>query len=624
MTIARGTYRFRLLMTSVQGEIAARLLTQGQLPEQDCPRRLARICFSTLAGDAGHYWLGSDETTGLRDAITKIVAQQRHRAPRWAVEAEAVLHLCERTLGLNPNAHLWPSLGNVHRLQRDRRAGCGTYSTPSSVLSPLCRHVLRYLPRSELGAPALLDLSIEGGSFPLEVLRQLRGRRVRFFGLDRDVAATSLAREVFDWAIRRSGRVGLSLRTSHRDSLFAPLPSGWPSAFEGVIGNPPWKRCSPRERRRFALRFPTLGSGHCDVYQAFILRAHELLRPGGVLGYILPSEFLFNSGAESVRRLLLDHYEIHELLLFPRGAFIEVPCIAPVGIVARKLSGRRASRSHITVLRVQTDVGRAERSPESRRIPTAGLWTGDRRAAFNPVLDSRNAWIRRLEGDQTLADLGELHSGALPVRDRGSPVQIPFAGLLGRHVRPFHTCARSAVQFSAGSTALHRALRTEWVSRTKVILKSVRCVTLARRLCAGRAGRGVVPVNTAAMFIPRSTLICSLVEALLNSDVANAWYKAHDLSRKIRLTVLERLPIVWDLRSWKTIAELGTSLRELSTMECAACQRFSGAQALSPSRSHGKRLIVTLKELNHEVERLYRLSQHQARVVARLSAVRVF
>ncbi len=50
--------------------------------------------------------------------------------------------------------------------------------------------------------------------------------------------------------------------------------------------------------------------GHADLYRFFVERTHQVLRPDGVAGLILPHSFYANEGATGVRRLLLDQNRI--------------------------------------------------------------------------------------------------------------------------------------------------------------------------------------------------------------------------------------------------------------------------------------------------------------------------
>jgi adenine-specific DNA-methyltransferase len=74
-------------------------------------------------------------------------------------------------------------------------------------------------------------------------------------------------------------------------------------AFDAVIGNPPYIRLQDipmAERVRLREMFPHL-RGNFDLYMAFIFKALSVLRPGGLLVFIIPRGWLTSKAGESVR-----------------------------------------------------------------------------------------------------------------------------------------------------------------------------------------------------------------------------------------------------------------------------------------------------------------------------------
>jgi hypothetical protein len=98
--------------------------------------------------------------------------------------------------------------------------------------------------------------------------------------------------------------------------------------FDAVIGNPPWDMVRGdsgdddlRAVRRGDARATTafvreagiyrVGShAHVNRYQLFVERGLQLLRPGGRLGFVLPSGVLVDAGAAALRRELFDRAEL--------------------------------------------------------------------------------------------------------------------------------------------------------------------------------------------------------------------------------------------------------------------------------------------------------------------------
>jgi len=80
--------------------------------------------------------------------------------------------------------------------------------------------------------------------------------------------------------------------------------------YDMIVGNPPWGAdLDGWTRDEIGRRFPDCGEER-DSFAVFVIRAWELLRPGGVLGFILPNSWLTVDGYAPFRRWLLENFEI--------------------------------------------------------------------------------------------------------------------------------------------------------------------------------------------------------------------------------------------------------------------------------------------------------------------------
>jgi hypothetical protein len=96
-------------------------------------------------------------------------------------------------------------------------------------------------------------------------------------------------------------RAGDSLRVGHDD------------LYDVVIGNPPWGAdIDGWTEQELLTRFPACGEEK-DSYAIFVIRAWELLKPGGILAFVLPNSWLTVLGYEGFREWLLKHFEIIEV-----------------------------------------------------------------------------------------------------------------------------------------------------------------------------------------------------------------------------------------------------------------------------------------------------------------------
>ena len=95
------------------------------------------------------------------------------------------------------------------------------------------------------------------------------------------------------------------------------------------------------------------------------------------------------------------------------------------------------------------------------------------------------------------------------------------------------------------------------------MIQELRYMTHRERLIAACAGPGSCAVSTVMMFFPSDEKYCDFFAAILNSQLANAWYKLRDVSRSIKLTHLRVFPVPFDVKYWKRICELARDCRLL-------------------------------------------------------------
>ena len=153
------------------------------------------------------------------------------------------------------------------------------------------------------------------------------------FGVDLDARAVEIAQ--LNLMIRaaesrhrlptleRNVRVGNSVIA---DPMIDARALDWPSAFpeamrEGgfdvVVTNPPYVRIQnlgEKESTYLAQRFKA--DWNFDLYTTFVQQSWELLREGGIAGFILPNKFLNAKYGESLRTFLAENDAIFKLLDF--------------------------------------------------------------------------------------------------------------------------------------------------------------------------------------------------------------------------------------------------------------------------------------------------------------------
>ena len=90
--------------------------------------------------------------------------------------------------------------------------------------------------------------------------------------------------------------------------------------YDKVIGNPPYGAWQNYDKRSI-LKKKYKGQYVKETYSLFLLRCISLLKLGGRLSFIIPDTFLFLNMHEKLRKIILSHTKIEEILIFPSKFF---------------------------------------------------------------------------------------------------------------------------------------------------------------------------------------------------------------------------------------------------------------------------------------------------------------
>jgi len=88
--------------------------------------------------------------------------------------------------------------------------------------------------------------------------------------------------------------------------------------FDVIIGNPPYVRIQtlPRDQVAFFSKNYTSATGNYDIYTLFVERGLQLLKPGGILGFILPHKFFQAAYGQGLRKLISEQKTLMEVVNF--------------------------------------------------------------------------------------------------------------------------------------------------------------------------------------------------------------------------------------------------------------------------------------------------------------------
>ena len=250
---------------------------------------------------------------------------------------------------------LIPEEGLTVQDRRKKRKSQGIYYTPSFVTKYIVQQTVgRYL--DEHGyhphPPRVLDMACGSGSFLIEAFdvidayvakerRQAHGNQVDIFdrarqlevlqncifGVDKDKQAVDVARlNLLLRALHSREKLPMLENIHHGDSLrpetwnevAQTLKANGEELFDVIIGNPPYVRIQTLDKvevEYFNQNFES-ATGNYDIYVLFVEQALRLLRPGGVMGFILPNKFMQVDYGEGLRKLLSENQYVEQVVDF--------------------------------------------------------------------------------------------------------------------------------------------------------------------------------------------------------------------------------------------------------------------------------------------------------------------
>lgn len=448
-------------------------------------------------------------------------------------EAIAALYeqMLSRSLGPGPG-------GNVRiHVQRQHHRATGAYYTHPAVVSYMLNRARLYQP----GAEAVIDPACGAGAF-LHGARAALGN-VRLTGLDSDPQALQLC------------RAGLPEADLHQlDALLESFSGG----FDLCIGNPPYISSGlrgsvardPGLTRRLRRRYPASAEYKLNTYPLFVERGLELLRAGGVLGYILPDSFLTGRYFARLRQLLLGQ-TLLELTLIRREFWANGMVGQSAILFVRKEPPPAGHTVAIAVCDTVADLAASRPQP----VSAAELIWGPRSRFRLLISPAVRDMVARMEGRPGALPLGEHlrtysgligRSGQQHLLRSGNPAQEgPWAPLLrsGAEIDRYRV-TWAGEQVCLNPAGIKSGGRLEYYRQPKLLLRQT-----ADSLRAAYDDTGLFCLNNIHLLLPRrpGPSLRSLL-ALINSGPMGAYYRAMAMETgrvyaQVDLDLVEALPV---------------------------------------------------------------------------------
>ena len=145
------------------------------------------------------------------------------------------------------------------------------------------------------------------------LFNQPQYQNISIVGYDKDIEYLNQAKELITSSfpsIETFFELKDFIEKPAEGSLFAPIVK-----FDAIIGNPPYVRTQTLGNEKAHTIAKLYGlSGKVDLYFPFLINMTECLNEGGILGVITSNRYLTTKSGESIRKYLLEHYDILEII----------------------------------------------------------------------------------------------------------------------------------------------------------------------------------------------------------------------------------------------------------------------------------------------------------------------
>jgi hypothetical protein len=352
-------------------------------------------------------------------------------------------------------------------------------------------------------------------------------------GIDRDPEALRIARR----ALRLCGA-----RAAFKcaDSLtFSPRRPA-----DLLVSNPPYGHVtSARERAALLRAYPALRGGEIDRYAVFLLRALDLVRPGGTAALLVPDTWMFLSRAGSLREAVLNRAEI-----------------AAVVDLGKPFAAAKDTRVHAVVLRNRSITGTQSPTFVGRKsvlCPDFSELAPVERTELEQ--SARHGWfIYRTRAERALCEAMERASVPL-----GTACEVGYGMRTGDNAR--HVARRppgpKEIGLVGGEDIVPFALRwrpktltdpqpladlaARQISRPRVAIQRIRtnsAAPWARWLEAAPVPPGLVCLDSLSTLAAPDELLQALL-ALVSSVALNRFHRLRTTDVNVKPSALRNLPV---------------------------------------------------------------------------------
>ena len=338
--------------------------------------------------------------------------------------------------------------------------------------------------------------------------------------------------------------------------------------FDCIIGNPPYVFTRTQEyEENMKLYFQNylcsnniikeqkgknIQSGKLNLYTWFIIKSIELLKDGGVLGFIIPNGILRTTTYDLVRKFILDNTKILQIVDMGAGVFEGVTASTVILILEKNNNTDCCHNNDINVItNVENLLLKQFTSYKIKQLD----FLNNTSFAFNIFVDSDKQNVNEKINNNAVY-LGEICKYISPGIDGDQEKYVSKIKETEKHKPLLY--GKNIGKYSIHGNdnyilydraLLNRARSEEIYLSEKIVLQRISGGTSPIHACIDRDNYYTFNSVNNIVLKPESNYNLAFLLALLNSKLLN-WYYANNFSNNSNLTVnisktfLEKLPIV--------------------------------------------------------------------------------
>lgn len=228
----------------------------------------------------------------------------------------------------------------------------GATFTPEGLADFLALEITKYIDSNHI--LSVLDPSCGEGELLLSIKRVLDNKNIEYSlsGFDTNQSYLDVANSRFELldsnkvSLKQGDFLELVDLSDNQLSLGFEVEkedSSINCSTDVIIANPPYVRTQvlgSKKAQELAKKFNL--KGRVDLYYPFLISMTESLKEGGILGVITSNRYLSTKGGESIRKYLVDNYEILEVIDLGDTKLFDA-AVLPAIFIGRKRSSKKGN-----------------------------------------------------------------------------------------------------------------------------------------------------------------------------------------------------------------------------------------------------------------------------------------